>query len=482
MARSNETPERTDDQGGEGASQPNGVASRASTDAAPQRGRAAKSNDRKRVNKEDEQSDPERSRARRRKTPVNSIRPTRAPPARDVPDQAALELYVAPSVAEGSPASARSDERAAAPARAGSAKVSPETDSWAVPQSVRDRFVQVGRRYYFLDGADAFKDSGKRLTTQSENTEVVHSLIEIAQARGWNELTVSGTERFRQEAWRQASLAGLSVRGYRPSAVEQAQLVRALARGLEGSDVGNRHESGPEAAAGEAIRSVTSAGAPAVQEPAGPSRVSPREAQRERIAGKLLDHGRDTYRHDPHEEVSYFVRIQTKEGKREIWGRDIERAMTKSLTQPQIGEEVTLERTGREPVTVKRQQRDAEGRVVKEKDFSTYLNRWVIERSDFFEARAAAASVLRDASIEPKRAVRQHPELAGTYLNLKAAEIAARTFRDPEDRQRFVSLVRGALADQVERGEPLQPVRLREGPERTPGRSAREPDRAMVRN
>ena len=56
--------------------------------------------------------------------------------------------------------------------------------------------------------------------------------------------------------------------------------------------------------------------------------------------------------------------------------------------------------------------------------------------------------------------MRQRPELAGSYLNLRAAELASRALRDPEDQR--VAQVRGALADHVERGEPLQPVRLRE--------------------
>ncbi|HTG61040.1 MAG TPA: hypothetical protein VMG63_16720, partial [Terriglobia bacterium] len=62
----------------------------------------------------------------------------------------------------------------------------------------------------------------------------------------------------------------------------------------------------------------------------------------------------------------------------------------------------------------------------------------------------------------PREAVREHPELAGTYLNLRAAELASRALRDPQDQRRFVSQVRSALADDIERGEPLQPVRLRE--------------------
>jgi hypothetical protein len=185
------------------------------------------------------------------------------------------------------------------------------------------------------------------------------------------------------------------------------------------------------------------------------------DAPKERIVGRLLDHGRDSYRHDPTEENSYFVSVQTQDGTREIWGKDLERAITKALTQPQVGDEVVLQKTGRDAVTVKRQERDGEGQV-RETEVETHRNRWVIEKADFFDARREAAQVVRAASVDPRTAVREHPELAGTYLNLKAAELAARALRDAEDRRRFLTLVRKALADDIERGEPLQPVRLRE--------------------
>jgi hypothetical protein len=256
---------------------------------------------------------------------------------------------------------------------------------------------------------------------------------------------VSGTERFRQEAWRQARIAGLNVRGYRPNEAEQTQLIRALAR--------NRAQPA------ERVDSISSGAAPRP-----PQEAAARDydlAGRERIVGKLLDHGRDAYRHDPNEDPSYFVRLHTRDGPREIWGKDVERAVAKSLTQPQLGDEVILQRNGRDAVTVRRKERDSEGQL-KPKAVEVYRNRWVIEKREFFVQRAAAAQVVRDEAIGPREAVRQHPELAGTYLNLRAAELASRGLRDPQDQRRFVAQVRGALADHVERGEPLQPVRLRE--------------------
>jgi hypothetical protein len=332
------------------------------------------------------------------------------------------------------------------------------SDPWTVPASVRDRFTQEGHRFYFPDGATAFRDHGRKLSTPSENTELIRSLVEIAKARGWDTVVVQGTDGFREEAWRQARLEGLSVRGYRPSEPERAALSRALAR----------RQTAPD----EPMPSRSQGSSDAVAEQQGPLK-SAGDRRSSVIAGKLVDHGRDTYHFDPHEEMSYFIRIQTPEGKRTFWGKDLQRAMDQSLTQPKIGEEVALKLTGQDNVTVKRRERDAEGTVLKESDLDTHRNRWVIEKREFFKEREAAAAVLRDPKIEPKAAVTSHPELAGSYLNLHAAEIAAKTLRDPEDQKKFVTLVRTALAEGIERGDPIQPVRLRErvhakSPDRTP--------------
>jgi len=348
---------------------------------------------------------------------------------------------------------AAATERGNAPGGSSSDKIASGkagSDPWTVPASVRDRFHQDGNRFFFADGEPAFRDHGRRLSTPSENTEVIRSLIDIAQARGWEEIRVSGTERFRRDAWREARLAGLAVRGYRPSATDRAVLAKSLDRQATEREQGE----GP-------------ANAPGVAE-----LVSRRPG--ELIEGKLLDHAAEHYRFDRHREMSYFVRLKTAEGERTIWGKDLKRALEESLTGAKTGDEVGLKAVGAEPVTVKRRERDAQGQLLKETDQPALRNRWVIEKREFFESRARAAEVLRDPKIAPQAAVKAHPELAGTYLNLHAAEIAARGFRDPEDQKKFVALVRGALADAIARGEPLAPVRLRErSAERA--RSEREP-------
>lgn len=352
------------------------------------------------------------------------------------------------------------------------------SDSWALPKSVRDRFVEVKHRYYFKDGAPAFRDHGRRLTTASENTEVIATLIAIARTRGWDEITVQGTEPFRREAWRQGLKAGLEVRGYRSSEPERAVLVRAMAREEEGRQMELEVPEGGSARPEHAASSVPD---PPLAEGAPRPERSPSASKSELLTGKLIDHGREPYQFDPKEPMSYFLEIDTGEGTRTIWGKDLERAVKESLSKPRIGDEIGLRRTGAERVTVRRKERDGEGRVIAEREVGTERNRWVIERREFFESRAAAAEVLRNPAIDRREAAREHPELVGTYLQLRAAELAAKRIRDPLDQKRFVALVRQALADSVARGEPLQPVRLRDRPQQVPERKPREKEPGPIR-
>ena len=380
----------------------------------------------------------------------------------------------APGSAQDGPASTRANGRAREEKRSGPTKAHAptgpeESTGRVVPDHVRERFVQVGKHYYFADGTRAFSDRGARLTTPSENTEVVRSLVAIALARGWSEISVRGTHRFRKDAWFAARQAGLEVRGYRPTEFEQAHLIRTL---------GRQQGRSTAAPAREPVLPETGSRSTADAQSMGPQERSRGEDRL--LVGKLVDHGRATYHHDPRAPMSYFVRIETVRGDRTIWGVDLERALKSSLTRPQIGDDIGLRTVRQDAVKVKSAQRDPEGRLIGERELQTHRNQWIVEKYGFFESRAEAARTLRDASIDAKQAVKRHPELVGTYHQVQAAELAAKQLRDPEDRQRFVAQVRFALADAVARGEPLPPVRLRErsverGPIRSRGTRDRQP-------
>jgi hypothetical protein len=333
----------------------------------------------------------------------------------------------------------------------------------AIPESVQKRFVQSGKKYFFPDGTPAFVDRGSKLTTQSENTELIRSLVAIAEARGWREITVQGTERFRKEAWFAANAAGIQARGYTPTEFEQARLVRRL---------GERSAEASPREPAERSSDKRPAKRPPQRDEAERD-AAPRVRPGELITGRLIDHGPARYRHDSRQSESYFVQVEVGGREREIWGVDLERAFRESLTRPANGDMIGLRAVGRERVTIKGPKGESE------QEKSAHRNRWIVEKRDFFASRAQAARTFRDAEIAPREAVQRYPELAGSYLQLRAAELTAQRMRDAEDQRRFLAIVRGALAESIARGEPLTPVRLRES---TAIRAAATPKRAQERD
>ena len=87
----------------------------------------------------------------------------------------------------------------------------------------------------------------------------------------------------------------------------------------------------------------------------------------------------------------------------------------------------------------------------------------MVERVQFFAERVRLARQLRDEQADVRESVRAHPELKSSFLSLRAAEaFAAQRIADPNDRARFLDLVRTAMAGSIQKGEPLPSVRLRD--------------------
>ncbi len=172
------------------------------------------------------------------------------------------------------------------------------------------------------------------------------------------------------------------------------------------------------------------------------------------IVGRLEAHGPAKYRFRPDQGRSYFLKVITNRGTHFVWGKDLERALTQSRTQPKIGSQIGVRRTGYETVAI----RDGTGeRIVRR-------NRWMVETTQFFAERAQLARRVRDAHADARAATKTHPELVSTFLSLRGAQaIAERRIADPRDRERFLALVREAMAKSIRKGKPLPDLRLREG-------------------
>ena len=197
------------------------------------------------------------------------------------------------------------------------------------------------------------------------------------------------------------------------------------------------------------------------------------------LIGRLQDHGAANYQFRAKEDPSYYVRLITSRGERVLWGKDLKRALTEGETRPKVGDLIGARRTAREAVTVTTRKRDAQGRVVAQEEQHAHRTRWVVEKVTFFAERARMARRLRDEQADVRESVRAHPELKSTFLSVRAAEeFAAKRIANPEDRERFLELVRGAMSASIRKGEPLPSTSLRSpAAERSTPPKKRDPNR-----
>jgi putative DNA primase/helicase len=334
-----------------------------------------------------------------------------------------------------------------------------------IPDVVRERFIQIGNQFHFPDGTDAFTYEGNRLSTRSENTLVVQSMVAIAHEQGSKTITVGGTDRFKAEAWFAAGLVGMEVKGYQPSDFERERLVRAIAARRGPSENAEERSADAENSVQHTDRRTDrQRNAESEDGPRSDRQHSSqqRSSGRELILGRLVDHGPAHYHHDPKQPMNYFARIETLKGDREIWGVDLERAFRHSLSTPNIGDEVGLRGIGQQSVTVLAAKHDAQGRQIGTEPVETHRNEWIIERKGFLEERQRLAEVLRDTTLDAKDAIRRHPELEGSYLQLQlGTALAEQQFKDKGQRAQFVDHLRNHIAQRIEYGQPLEPMRMR---------------------
>jgi hypothetical protein len=181
------------------------------------------------------------------------------------------------------------------------------------------------------------------------------------------------------------------------------------------------------------------------------------------IVGRLQEHGRAPYLFRAGEDLSYYVRIITTGGVKTLWGKDLERAIRSGVTKPQPGDMIGARRTVREAVTLVDRQRDRQGNVKAQSEHHAHRFRWEVEKLQFFADRARRARLARDAQMTTREAVRRQPELRSTFLSLRAAEqLAERRIANPQDREKFLSMVREAMDASTQRGEPIPDIPLRQ--------------------
>jgi Large polyvalent protein-associated domain 7 len=97
------------------------------------------------------------------------------------------------------------------------------------PTNINQQFLLIGNRVVYKDDPKKilFVDKGDKLTTPRDvNALKINTMLDVAEARGWNEIKLTGTKEFRQQAYMEATARGLAVSGYTPSKEERATAER----------------------------------------------------------------------------------------------------------------------------------------------------------------------------------------------------------------------------------------------------------------
>ena len=214
------------------------------------------------------------------------------------------------------------------------------------------QFRVVDDNFHFKDqpGAVAFKDKGERIISASNDDRVTQAMATMAEAKGWKTIKVSGHPDFQRKIWMEANLRGIEVQGYKPTQQERQQLDDMRDRRMQNavlsvSDVEDQNQK--KTSLKSTAKTMTSSLIDRTQEHSPvdvhhsvsqnvTEKSSLKTTEKKAIrtyTGRVLDHGEAPYGHDPEKSDNYFVKLATDRGQKEVWGVDLNRAISEEKTK-----------------------------------------------------------------------------------------------------------------------------------------------------
>ncbi len=278
-----------------------------------------------------------------------------------------------------------------------------------VPPEISKKYLHVGNKYHNPDAEKtvAFIDRGDKLQTPSNSPQVAEDLVKIADARGWSELRVRGTDGFKRQVWLEASVRGIHVDGYKPSELDKAELERRSSFVREENSIEVRSNAFARLSPSEGTRkdpslvnayaTVAAAKAFAQQKIRdGESRESFVDSVTKSVAqkiengqpvptvqlrvpeGTLIEHGNAKYNFDESEKNSYYVKLKDSYGKeRVLWGVGLKKAIAEANAKP--GDKLRLKVAESKGVVVEANVRDANNQIIGTKTVDSHRNEWTAE-------------------------------------------------------------------------------------------------------
>lgn len=282
---------------------------------------------------------------------------------------------------------------------------------------------------YRLDSEPAFIDRGNRLVmaegASAHDEKVLAALLTAAKFyHGKIELT--GSDEFKAFAINVIVNNGLQVSMKNPSqqlALDEAK--RAAGQPVSTPDAVHGDPVVPVAASAPTAASTAppvapAAAAPAMAETPVPGEVSqapatpapekpvrpdihtPAEKAREPITGKVTACGQAPFRFETGSQESTFITLRTREGSQTFWGKELAGLMRE--TRMREGQMVTLQWMGKQPVTVNKPVKDAQGNFTGHYEpIQTKRNQWALTSARGNRVQTGGDEMLKLAAFSANR-------------------------------------------------------------------------------
>ncbi|WP_156471637.1 LPD7 domain-containing protein, partial [Snodgrassella sp. CFCC 13594] len=168
----------------------------------------------------------------------------------------------------------------------------------APPEHLASRYIVANGQYLSANNGTTvlFEDQGKKISTAKTDAQTVNDMLEVAKAKGWDSIKLSGTKEFKAMMYVAAESQGIRTRGYAPTAADLALVER-----IRSENSLNSIE--PAMPRPEQKRTPEVDTATLAASPTSPANNAPAAVAGERIVA----HGAAPYQHDSKNQDSYYL-------------------------------------------------------------------------------------------------------------------------------------------------------------------------------
>lgn len=296
-------------------------------------------------------------------------------------------------------------------------------EGYSLPSLVSTKYrVREGKFHDSVTNILRFEDKGKSLVTVVEDKTVIKDMLAIATTKNWEAIELKGTENFRQQAWLEARVIGLDVKGYEPNEHDLNALAKRLPENqmsfavkepeaMKSSSALTHDQISIEVARRvleQALGKYTDKERTDIMQqfmqlasngninlPTPTLRDKSVSRQREN-KGILLGHGSAPYENNSKNKMSYYVKLATEHGDKYVWGVDLKRAIHESNIK--VGDRINLEITDVKPVTVSGNRKMENGRLDVSHEVEAHRNKWSVQKVEPEQSKQKEA--MKEVEIE----------------------------------------------------------------------------------